>query len=142
MTDYEYYKSKKICVACRKEEACRKSVLCLECLFKRRYREQNKPYWQHEKRKKRQRENRKIKYHTRKSQGLCPQCGRKSGEYTYCYYCRKKMSLRHNKRDMHIILNICGVCGKNQRIDGKKVCEKCYEVLLVRVNKIAELRNS
>lgn len=145
MTDYEYYKKLGICVHCRQDNIYKKlsTILCLSCLHKQREKYINEPYQVRKNRQKRQRNASKIKYYKRKLEELCPRCRRKSdNEFVYCYYCRKKQTLKYNhKRYDNEILNICNLCGKNKRIEGKRVCNKCYILCLEKVNKMNNLRS-
>lgn len=140
MKDYYFYKNKGICTSCHKNDVYKNKILCLECLLKRRERDKNRPYQQ---RRERDKKIHQKKYNTRKEAELCPKCGKKTiDNKVYCYYCRKKHSYKYNNKRVYNELNhICGLCGKNKRTEGKRVCEECYKDCLKRINKMNLLRS-
>ncbi len=77
---------------------------------------------------------------TRKANGLCPTCGRKTdGEHALCPYCRakaRKSTARHRAKQNPSVNyprgsnGICFQCNKAPVMDSKKLCADCYAVKL------------
>lgn len=131
---YKWYKSRGICVQCRKEFAEIGKTMCPLCLEKKNSqrklgRENNPDVIERDKIAGRER------YHRLKNSGICTQCGKKpvytknGHKLLYCYECwlaRKRWNLEHSAaRSKH--LRECGLCIKcgGERVDGKMVCENC-----------------
>lgn len=125
---YNYYKRLKICIECHCKEAYKGKVLCLECIFKRREKEET--YQQKKRRKKRQNKAAKKRYRERKSKGLCPRCNRKNeSNKVYCVYCRSKHSKRYyTKREEHELNGLCRLCGKQPKVEGRNICNDCHKI--------------
>lgn len=70
-------------------------------------------------------ETRKALYHKRKSQGLCPKCGRPSmNGYSLCESCREYNKATYHWYESH---GLCPKCHGGDTMPGKKMCEVCLE---------------
>ena len=84
----------------------------------------------------------------RREQGLCARCGQRKPEegYKMCSVCREKARKRnrlkgsHDKRAEWKSELKCVICGKDERVEGKLVCEDCYRVRLAAIKKCNENR--
>ncbi len=145
--DYNFYKSIGICVACHKYTAAPGRTRCemcgakeaernkktLDSLSREEKKELNKKHY----------EAKKKKEDERRSMGLCVKCGRPQAgtssrlclehllkERRKCARQRqaKKMELSsHMDRNELPSYGICYKCCKNPVMEGKKLCEACYE---------------
>lgn len=82
-------------------------------------------------------EREKIRYHDRKSKGICTRCGKKPAKEnrTMCESCLdKKNSDRRWVREMCKKTGICQRCRKNEVFGNEKMCPECrvkaYESLM------------
>lgn len=137
---YYFYKSRGICVLCGQNDALINQIACYDCAEKQRerYREyRNKDI---DACRQREREARIKLRERRLSEGKCTKCGSvKEDKYKTCKRCRakrKKVYLKTElkssiyKRDLREYLELCMICGNDERVEGKKVCKKCYETLV------------
>lgn len=84
----------------------------------------------------------------RREQGLCPTCGRPATPgYSTCPYCRAKHRnyMRQYRNSFQRGQNgICWLCNKTEAVPGRRVCQDCYEKILVAqekaVAKVAEMK--
>lgn len=139
-TDYEWYKSKRICPRCRVNDAFENHVFCPECLEKismgnAKYSHKREEY------QKNQNKARRIQYAKRKQAGMCTVCGKNTAQHSvYCNECYlKRMKNRRNteyqKRDgrksgdafrQRMRAGLCMYCGEKQ-VPGYKFCKSCLE---------------
>lgn len=120
--DYEWYKARHICVACKKNRAFDGMTMCPECLernsqrttdWRTRCYEKSATYF-------------KSRYDRLKAEGRCTKCGKPSPNgNTRCHACARRMKLyKMAKRVRKVKLDgICRYCGKPV-YDGKKLCYK------------------
>lgn len=100
-----------------------------------------------EHRKNYQRMYAKRKRHEAKTKGLCVICQKKKATYgTKCYECyirqkRYDLNKYNNDRETWRQKGLCYFCGK-QPVEGKKVCEAHYDVLLKNIGKCNESDNT
>lgn len=66
----------------------------------------------------------KERYDYLKSHGLCPTCGKESGNRVYCTRCRE---LKKELREKRLMLRICPQCGKTRLYEKEKLCSDCLE---------------
>lgn len=74
------------------------------------------------------------RYYQRKSQGICVRCGRPVHDgKTTCTECRlidrRQKAIRRGSRITDYD-GMCSRCHKKPRLEGKRVCEDCYPVLV------------
>lgn len=145
--DYYFYKSIGICIRCHKYMAAHGNTRCEMCaakeaeiskkkfdsLSREEKKECNKKRW----------ETRKKKEDARRSMGICVKCGRPLAR-TSSRLCLEHLLEERRKCERHRQANrgnrlahmerkelpsygICYKCCKNPVMEGKKVCETCYE---------------
>ena len=121
-----------ICTRCGKNKSEPNKRLCMECLGKENdiYHERGVSSKRKEADKMRKRkyaeEHRKI--------GLCYSCGKKYAiNGGMCQRCRAKAKIYRDSnrcdisRSERSAYEICYICGSNEIVKGKKVCQSCYE---------------
>jgi len=131
-----------LCRDCGKQDAHTMAghSFCYECNEKRNawaraYREKN-----------RERENakRREKYAQRKTQHLCASCGREmliTDKHCKCPRCRGDEYKRYvTKYIPKRVGNVCFQCCTNPPLDGKKLCQSCYDKNLVKLQKALTVR--
>lgn len=133
---YELYKSHNICPYCQKQDAYTLGgrVLCYDCAEKDRA-------YQAERRKQTDyKEKRKIREKKWKERmiatGRCTRCGKINTDkrYKICGVCRSKNKFAWQNKIAFTDQNyprgengFCWDCNKEKALDGKRLCEKCYE---------------
>lgn len=133
--EYQFFKSKGICTHCKKEKAEKGKILCLAC--KMQNREYKKKY---DADKIRARDKAKREY--RKANGLCVNCGARPQQHgLICNKCyttilRRKAKNTDIPRSERVSYGLCYICGKNELVEGKKVCAKCYDTRYKSISKI------
>ena len=133
---YNHIKEKGICVRCKNEKALAGVTTCYICNEKdaersRRYRELNKE---------KANESSKNTYRKRREKGLCGHCGKNySGERSMCAECCLKYST-NKKRNEYVYLGLCYFCGEKV-VEGKKTCQKHYDILLKSTARMNERRS-
>lgn len=134
MNEYNWYKSRGICVNCHQENAIRGKVHCPNCNDDRNLKAIE--YWNENKNsinsKRRQLRQYRIK------NKLCTKCGSNlSDDYNYkmcskclkrekSYSARKKIN-KLNKWDLWKLENKCVRCGA-ERYEESKLCKRCYDI--------------
>ena len=135
--EYEWYKSRHICVNCKAADAVRGQTRCPDCQELQKL--QSKVYYDTHKEKMNQysHEYYKRTYQERLDAGLCTCCGKRPPK-TGCKRCetclaRKRRTRRQRiirqgavPRDLAADLKICYLCCKNPVIKGFKICKSCY----------------
>lgn len=151
-SNYEFLKIRGICTKCGKNKAVNKTTYCEYCLEKdviknAKYREKNR-HRLREENKKRMQDLRDR----RKQNGECTKCGKKlnlvfDGNNTvkckrckvyYMEYMRKRRSKDDKQkitREEKIELKVCLYCN-SKAIEGKKLCEKHYNIALNNLSKV------
>ena len=151
-SNYEFLKIRGICTKCGKNKAVNKTTYCEYCLEKdviknAKYREKNR-HRLREENKKRMQDLRDR----RKQNGECTKCGKKlnpvfDGNNTvkckrckvyYMEYMRKRRSKDDKQkitREEKIELKVCLYCN-SKAIEGKKLCEKHYNIVLNNLSKV------
>ena len=151
-SNYEFLKIRGICTKCGKNKAVNKTTYCEYCLEKdviknAKYREKNR-HRLREENKKRMQDLRER----RKQNGECTKCGKKlnpvfDGNNTvkckickayYMEYMRKRRSKDDKQkitREEKIELKVCLYCN-SKAIEGKKLCEKHYNIVLNNLSKV------
>lgn len=131
--EYQYFKSKGICTHCRQEKAEQGKTLCLVCKMQNREYKSERKY---------DKEKEKSKYIYRKENGLCVNCGARPQQHKLiCNRCYSTILRRKAKntaipRSERVSYGLCYICGKNELVNGKKVCASCYEVRYKSISKI------
>lgn len=122
----EFLKEKGICIDCGKERAMFNRVRCPECLDKVK---ENAEATRSEASKEQRRQKQREKFKWCQANGICTNCLKRKATIgkscTECYAKRKKKE-PIKKRDLWAYTDKCMLCG-GERIEGKKVCQKCYE---------------
>lgn len=139
--EYQFYKSLGICVRCHKTYAEPNKVRCAECAYKDLVRTQ-KTTEKSAKTKKKDME----RYYELKRNGICTNCKHEKAVVgkTKCKKCIAKIRNRNNakkdgiSRSERVAYGLCYICGESI-MQGKKVCERCYNTRLESVNKIMHL---
>ena len=132
---YQFYKSIGICTHCRKEKAEDGHVLCLDCRMQAR---EHKKKYDPEKIRARDKANREY----RKANGLCVNCGARPQQHgLLCNKCYSTILRRRAKnadvpRSERVSYGLCYICGKNELVEGRKVCASCYETRYKSISKI------
>lgn len=133
-----------ICVACGKERAYDGETLCLSCKMHQRETESKKPKTEEQKQK--QSIEDKEKYYNRKSLGVCVNCGKRPKQHgLLCERCystilRRKSRIQNDiTRSERPNYNRCYICGKEGLMEGKRVCEECYQTRLKSISSIMYL---
>lgn len=137
--EYLFFKEQGICTHCRKNKAESGKTLCLECLIQNRtYKKKYNPD--------KQRLIDKKKREERKAMGLCVNCGRRPQYHgLLCSHCYTTVLKRKQKKKSRLLRSelpsygICYICCTNPVLDGKKVCESCYQTRLNSIQKICYL---
>ena len=140
---YAWYKEHGICVLCGQKDAQKGYTRCLECRFKEReYARKSREKLTDEQKAEYNDKKRKAQsnlYQRRKEQGICVMCGKaKADRGVRCSVCQNIVN-RHKKEKsreqgtMPIELfrypEYCSTCGRPV-MQGKRVCERCYENIL------------
>lgn len=142
MTEYQWYRQHGICTDCHSENALPRIAYCRCCKAMRI--EYNRVSWEKckEKRIPINREQHKNLYWQRKEAGLCTRCGKNAPETgkAKCTRCLRKDAGVHKKsargrgvqsRYDWLRQELCWTCGKYPHIQGKKLCQSCYDKSLV-----------
>lgn len=121
-----------MCTRCGRHKAEPYKKLCYECLDKDNEKYHSKDRTEAD--RENDREKKRQQAAERKESGCCIRCGRPyHGEKNLCTRCRGYLK---NYRDNHrqdicrserTSYGICYICGSSDVMDGKKVCESCYE---------------
>lgn len=135
--EYEWYKSKGICVKCHQRDAEPHRVSCFECMEKQRNADSTRVR-DKAKRAKEQRELRQKK----KEQGICYRCSKKATHGVHCHehflYARRKARERRAKKKKGFSeIGLCRICGEAP-VPGKKLCPthyKEYSDRMIKMNK-------
>lgn len=141
---YDWYKANKICPQCGVNSATPNRVRCEKCLAKNaetayRKRENVTPE-QIENAKMQHRYYLKNLRQKRKSEGKCIYCGKPQSKNSTCMCidCRIKNQRKNEKRRVGSIsrserpvYGMCYLCGSKGLMEGKKVCEKCYNSRMI-----------
>lgn len=127
----EYRVSIGICTRCGKNKAEPNKRLCMECLGK-----ENDTYYVNgvSAKKKESDKMRKRAYTVaRREAGLCYRCGKTKASYgRMCERCRAKARSYRESARCDILRSerpyygICYICGIDEVVNGKKVCQRCY----------------
>jgi hypothetical protein len=130
---YEFYKKKHICTYCGQNDAIRGHTLCWDCQEKQ-YAANKKYNDSH--RKENAERLRKLRAY-RKENGLCIQCGKPSGKFSYCEKHRaiKRLKTEKRRREKGIMSKsmgadgyFCGICLKPVEKKGMKLFNRCYQL--------------
>lgn len=123
--DYQYYKSKGICVKCRRERALKGRVQCLDCLERDRERKSNKQ----PKISKEQREYNKRKKQLCVAFKVCRECQSKDAtKGQVCLECWIKRQRRNKNKSKSIDRSerkgygLCYLCGRPS-VEGYNLCQ-------------------
>ena len=133
--EYQFFKSIGICTHCRKEKAEKGRTLCLAC--KMQNREYKKKY-DPEKMRARDKANREY----RKDHGLCVNCGARPQQHgLICNKCystilRRRAGNTAIPRSGRVAYGLCYIWGKNELVNGEKVCVSCYDTRYKSISKI------
>lgn len=134
--DYLFNRGK--CIKCGKEEI-HKRKLCLICWGKDN--ESNRKWKEKHKEERNFRQN--LRRKERCNKGVCAICGKLKPELgkKCCEVCLRKIrdyrarrKPKISKRDLWRENNLCFLCGRDEVIEGKKVCLKCYDILVANFN--------
>jgi len=141
---YYWFKEKKICVRCKSQKARPNKILCFDCADKQSKIDKNRyskytPI-QKEEFKKKVQYNFFKRYHKRRDNRQCVKCGKnltvKYKNNIWCTECRiKEINKVHKKCYPNGYLSkhewgsfgLCSICGKRPFINGKKLCQACYD---------------
>lgn len=137
---YHWYKDNNICVRCRHARAEPNRVMCWKCIEKEKEYDRNKREKNKEECKKRDNK----KYKRLKEQGICTYCKHEKAEKgkTKCKKCLAIIRNRRNSkkngidRSERVSYGLCYTCGKNKLMEGKRVCEICYQKRIDSISKI------
>lgn len=125
---YSWYKEHHICVRCHKRESFYNHVLCEICIEKNN--NHSLTYCRPDYSKKKNQEQKKSLYRSRKEQGLCVRCGKKAlKNHVLCLECNVRNNRRakeNRSKNKEYIENKCKRCN-NQCVPGKKLCPECLE---------------
>lgn len=95
---YDWYKSHGICPRCRKEDAAKGHVYCLNCLDEQALLQMELRANLSDEKKadilKKQNESNKKRYARLKAEGICPNCGKRKARIgmVFCAYCGGKQA--------------------------------------------------
>lgn len=131
-SDYQFYKARGICPACKKKKPEPGRAICADCAeYQRKYVANLSPERAMERRAKK-RENSKQRYNRRKAAGLCVDCGKpvyNGGVRCYEHYLRNRR-LGRERSERKKLENPAGSC-KNcdaPALPGKKLCQYHYDL--------------
>ena len=139
-------KASHLCRNCKRQDGRTLNgfVLCWECMTKEYESQRKLRSDETYKAKRRIYEN--ARYAQRKADGKCPCCGRKlyTTAYKTCSHCRALKRKSKNKADAERRAlegvnwprganGYCWRCNKRKAMEGKKLCEECYQAQLVRL---------
>ena len=136
--EYQFFKSRGICTHCKHEKAEHGKTLCLAC--KMQNREYKKKYDQDK-----MRARDKANWEYRKANGLCVNCGARPQQHgLICNKCystilRRKANNTAIPRSERVSYGLCYICGKNELVEGKKVCASCYDTRYKSISKIMHM---
>lgn len=138
----DIYKENGICVVCGKRMAEPNRVQCYKCLERDRKRKEELRKSGIDNREEVNKSHRKL-YAKRKELGICTRCGmRKATNGTVCLDCfvkrkkqRKKATIERAEMPSY---GMCYFCG-GSILEGKRVCKKCYDRLLINTFKMNEV---
>lgn len=138
-----YYKKKKalqVCVSCGQQDA--RTIIgrtrCYECFLKQK--ESSKKYRQTEKYKTKDKE----RYKKDKENGMCIQCHKRKPDpgYATCSRCLARKKAYRMKRKLKTFdttdatyCGLCWQCKKRPILEGKKLCENCYNIAVKNIKK-------
>ena len=135
-SDYQFYKTHGICVACHQENALPERVHCLACLLDKRakdreYKRQQKSQVSEEE-KLRRNEQSRIRYQKRREAGICKNCHRPVYKnYSRCYehHFANNLDGRLTYQESHIQREAdqCRWCRKPVAY-GRTFCQECLEL--------------
>ncbi len=136
--NYQYYKSRGICVKCGKDVAMEGMVVCPECGYKdmlRSYKYRNN---MNEEQRNRIREWRNNKRSKNRTDGLCS-CGkpRDNEKYKLCKDCRayhRNYKRKKSHPNMWMELGLCRWCG-GEVVEGYKYCAEHLEKIRAQTEK-------
>lgn len=148
--DRDFYISIGICPKCKRRPLEVNRKMCYECLGRERDRYYHrKNFGILDDQSKKKNEHKMQIYYERKQNGICTRCGKKEAQHgllcNRCYStCRvravsKVSDIDRSERPSY---GICYICGKAPVINGKKVCERCYETRMKTMPKMWERRNN
>lgn len=131
-----YLKSIGVCVRCGRNKAEPHKVLCYECAGA-----ESDAYFQNggktENQKEKDKNRKRLLAHQRLESGMCPRCGKylamNGGTCKKCRAYGKRYRDSHRDslpRSEWRDYGVCYICGKNEVIPGKGVCQNCYETRL------------
>ena len=134
----KFFKAHGLCQICGKNVPEPGRVTCSECLqYNQEYNAMRRATETPEERARRLERLKtygKDLYNKRKAAGLCTKCGRKAQPgKTMCTECLIRLRKRDREkmgtyaRDYE---DLCTRCRKKPRMEGKKVCEDCYPILV------------
>ena len=137
--EYHFYKDLGICVRCHKNPAEPHKAMCMECAFAESERVKRKRAENPENKRKQDLD----KYYELKRKGICTYCRKEKSVAgkTKCERCLAKIRNKRNARKKNISRSerisygLCYICG-DKVIEGKGVCQNCYETRLDSIKKI------
>lgn len=145
---YQWIKENHICMRCLKQDAYTLSgrVLCFDCTQERHKYYKNYYF----KKSKELLENAKEKRAECSQQGICTCCMKRKADdgFKLCSNCRAQKRKKHREdaerkgivtNETLPYLDVCHRCRREPLMEGKNVCESCYEEL---VENIAKNRQS
>lgn len=132
----QWKKERHLCVRCGKQDAYTLvgRTLCYECAEKQREYYHKCPRDKLNNRNLRERE----RYHKNIELGVCPKCLKQKEDdgYVHCSACRAKIRKSDTKyrqkkgvlpRCLLDGIDRCAICGREEVVDGHKVCSRCLE---------------
>lgn len=150
MPDWFYAMKKRnhLCVDCGKQDGytLNNRALCYECRQKKNERMREK-YRDEAYRKKTLQRNKEQREKYDKNR-QCPRCGRQlplSSKYKTCVECRlkkRRYQEEKNRANGHLPrclfngITHCARCGKEEVVEGQRVCPNCLETLRVNVSRL------
>lgn len=147
ISKYQFEKMRRkagLCVSCGKEDAFTMigRRYCADCSEKRN--ETKRKYWKNNENYREAQINKKRKiYEERKNNGICVRCGkRKVNGFAQCDYCRasQRRAWDRDRKKPRGGDGICYSCNKEKAIEGKKLCERCYNDRLKNCEKARKAR--
>lgn len=144
---YALLKRLHLCIQCKAQDAYTLAgrARCYECTEKNNINARNSRKNKNKSETDNYRNDLRQRY---RDEHKCIFCGKKlltADKHTTCYRCRRKANNRKRisreingtiSRDILRDNGICWNCCKNPVLEGKKVCEKCYEKNLATLNSI------
>lgn len=138
--NYNYYKSRGICVRCKKEKALKGLVHCLMCNMDTRENSKISYLQLDDATRRRRREHSKRRTDLLKAFGVCVHCGKNDAEegrircrkcldYVNAQVKKKRKKETKVKREDRVYLGLCYICGK-PKLENYNVCEEHLKVIL------------